>query len=321
MRARQASAPAALRLWPGLAVGLMVALLTGCGGDDSATAPAAGPEVPDPAPLARLAFEEPVSEIDPLFVRTRSERLLSRQIFEPLSAVARAPLGLPGRRRGPARATEASAGGALWVFELRPRLRFEDGSPLDADAVIANVERWIASGVAAEELPELIAADSPRPGQVRFQLNRPVEDLPARLDSPPFGLISAPALLARGLRPVRRGDAGAGPFELREREATRLLLVRNAEWWGRRLGLGPGVERLEFLVVPSDLGRVDQLSVGVVDVGDQLGPVASVLVEEDPLLNLIGGDAVRVGLSGAVRGLESTSASQSLASLWLTQLR
>lgn len=296
-------------------------LFASCGGSDSDDPPTVEPASPEPSALARIAFADPVSEIDPLFARSRSERLVSRQIFEPLVAGAASTLGEAGRRRGPARVAAVSAAGTLWRFQLRSGLRFQDGSPLNPDAVIANVERWLASGTAARELPELIAADSPRPGEVRFQLSRPVENLPARLDRPALGLVSEPAIAARGLRPVRRADAGAGPFELREREATRLLLVRSPEWWGLQLGLGPGVERLEFLVVPSDGGRADQLKVGVVDIADQLGTAAAASVEADPLLTAISGGGTVVGLSASVRGVDSTDASQSLASLWLTDLR
>lgn len=302
-------------------VAIALVLLAGCGGSDSGETSIVEPASPEPSALARIAFEDPVSEIDPIFARSRSERLVSRQIFGPLFARTASTLGQPGRRRGPARVSGVSASRTLWRFQLRSGLRFQDGSPFNPDAVIANVERWLASGTAARELPELIAADSPRPGEVRFQLSRAVENLPARLDRPALGLVSAPAITARGLRPVRRGDAGAGPFELREREATRLLLVRSPEWWGLGLGSGPGVERLEFLVVPSDGGRADQLKVGVVDIADQLGAAAAASVEADPLLTTVSGGGTVVGLSASVRGVESTNPSQSLASLWLTDLR
>ena len=38
---------------------------------------------------------------------------------------------------------ETSDGGKTWVMALRPDVRFHDGTPLDADAVIYNIQRYI----------------------------------------------------------------------------------------------------------------------------------------------------------------------------------
>jgi peptide/nickel transport system substrate-binding protein len=297
------------------------AVLAGCGSASPEGTLDAPSERPQASLSAAIAMADEVKSVDPLFARTRSEHLISRQIHEPLTAVLNPPFATTGRRRGPARPLGPSAGATLWEFELRPGVAFQDGSELNADAVLDNVERWQAAGAAAKLIPELVAADSPQPGRVRLQLDQPVEDLPERLDRGRLGLVSPLAIRARGTRPIRAGLTGTGAFELRERERGRLLLAQNADWWGREAGLGPGVERLEVLIEPADRERLAQLRAGAVQIGDELNAAAVRRLRNDPLLTSLEGGATAIGLERSVRGVETTRADQPLSGLWLTALR
>ena len=198
---------------------------------------------------------------------------------------------------------------------------FQDGSPLNAEAVIENFKRWVNTGVAAEILPELTAVDAPQPGQVRFQLSEPVPDLPRRLADPRLGLVSLEAIEAAGSGPLAAGPSGTGPYEYRERQGTRLLLVRSVDWWGTGVGLGPGINQLDFVFVDGGVARLDQLAAGDVRIADDLGPAAVRLLEHRPLLASVSDGRVTVGFSAAVRGLSTASPDQSLSELWLTELR
>lgn len=247
--------------------------------------------------------------------------MISRQIYEPLVSRISPPYGGAGSQRGPARPVRAENNGSLWRFELRPGVLFQDGSPLNAEAVIGNFQRWVLTGAAAEVLPELTAVDAPEPGQVRFQLSEPVPDLPGRLGDPRLGLVSLPALEAAGVDPLPVGPSGTGAYELREQGATRLLLVRSLDWWGADAGLGPGINQLEFLVVPGQRRRAEQLSAGAVRIADDLGAEATRLLALEPLLAAITTRGRRIGYSRAVRGLTGTTPEQPLSELWLTELR
>lgn len=297
------------------------ALLAGCGSASPVGEPDVPPERPEASPAAVIAMADEVASVDPVFARTRSERLVSRQIHEPLTSLVKPPFEPGGRRRGPARPLGRSAGSTLWEFELRPGVRFQDGSELNADAVLANVERWLATGAAGELIPELVAADSPQPGRVRFQLDEPVADLPARLDHGRLGLVSPLAITARGDRPIRPGPTGTGAFELRERKREGLLLAQNGTWWGREAGLGPGVERLEVVITPRGRARLAQLRAGAVQLADELGADEARGLDADPLLSALRDGPTTIGLERSVRGITTTRAGQPLSGLWLTMLR
>ena len=313
MGARLGSAAAAL---------LAALAVAACGGEDGPAGAPAVREDPDPSPLLRIAVAEPVETLDPLYARTRGERLIARQIYEPPLSREQGPFGRPEVRFGPGRGLTSAAAGRQWRLRLRPGVFFGDGTPLDASAVTANVTgRWVPSGIAARLLPGLVAVEGLRPGLVRFRFASPVPDLPSRLTDARLGLVPPAEIARRGAGEIRAGTPGTGPFELRERAPDRLLLARSTDWWGSRLGVGPGLERIELLVVDGELDRLELLADGEVAVADELGPLTARALGRQPLLAVAPGGGANLGLERSVRGIDSASPTQSLADTWLTELR
>jgi len=294
--------------------------LAGCGGDDLAV-PASRSSALEPGGTLTVVVADPIRTLDPLRVRTRSERLASRQIYEPLRSVQQGPFGSTRRRPGVAGSFRANPDSTIWTARLRRGVTFSSGEPLDADAVLVNVDRWIGSRAGAEGLPELTAADSPRPGRVRFLLDRPSEDFPRALADPRFGLVAPAPLLGSGDSDLRPDAAGTGPFEYREHDGRSVLLARNSTWWGTPLGLGPGVDQVELTNVAGSAQRLAALKGEGAEVADQLGPAAIRRLSADPLLTALSGGGVAIGLERSVRGFDSASSGQSLADIWLTDLR
>ena len=300
---------------------MAAALVAGCG-DEGVGAPSGSlGGVPEPAGTLRVALADGIDTLDPLLADERAERLASRQIHEPLFSRQAGPFGGMRRLPGLARSFSSSAAGTIWTAKLRRSVRFQDGEPLDADAVVANAERWLSVQPGPRLLPELTTAFSPRPGVVRFLLDRSTPGFPRELGSPQLGLVAPNALVGIGASPIRPGTTGTGPFELREREARRTLLARYGGWWGAGLDLGPGVDQLELVEIPRATLRVDELEAGNVEVADGLDAVSLSRVEQDPLLATVRSGSAALGLERSVRGIDSAQAGQSLADAWLTDLR
>ena len=264
-----------------------------------------------------MAVPGAVRTIDPLLASRAAERLASRQVHEPLVSQQAGPFGLTRQRPGLVRSLRSSAGGTVWTATLRRAVRFADGSAFDADAVVANAERWLA--VAPELVPELVVAFSPKPGVVSFQLDGAAPRFARRLASARLGIVAPDAIAGLGAAPLPLAavGTGTGPFELREREVDRTLLARNPAWWGVPLGLGPGLDQIELI---DDEGGVEQLLAGTVEVATDLDPAEARRVSADPLLALVrrGGT---LGMERSVRGIESAEIDQPLADAWLTDLR
>jgi ABC-type transport system substrate-binding protein len=287
--------------------------IVGCGGDELPTGEGRGGAGPlEPGGMVRIAVADPVRDTDPLTADTRSERLAARQIHEPLISEQVGPFGATDRMPGLAQRASGSDADTIWTLQLRDGVRFQDGTAFDADAVIANTDRWRANGL----LADVEAVDSPRPGIVRFQLSRPDPDFPQELGASRLGLVAPAAFTGSG-----GNDSGTGPFELRQGDPGMTLLARNSDWWGTRVGLGPGLDQVELATGATEGARADVLIEGSAQVADELGPVSVGRLRADPLLTVVRGPGGVVGFDRSVRGIDSSRADQSLADVWLTELR
>lgn len=162
-----------------------------------------------------------------------------------------------------AKAWEAERGGASYVFQLRQGVRFSDGTPFDAAAVVANVEAVLADRRRHAWL-ELIAriegAEALDPATVRLRLRGPYYPAllelalirPLRFASPaalrPDGGLSAPI--------------GTGPWRLAQTvRGQHDLFLRNDGYWGDR----PVAERVLVRVLSDGNSRALALETGEID--------------------------------------------------------
>jgi peptide/nickel transport system substrate-binding protein len=306
------------------ATALVALAIAGCGGSDDSAAGGAAISGGQGGTL-RWALADRPHQLDPLYASTPSEKLVSRQIHEPLVEELGGPFDDPRRLPGVALSARPSGGDSVWVLRLRPGIRFQDGTPLDAQAVVANAQRWQAlstqSGLPPE--PELFVF-SPRPDQVTFKLAIGDPGFDRRLASPRLGLVSPRVLREAGGLALSLGQAsesGTGPFELRERSRDELLLARNSDWWGTDRGLGPAIDQLELPVVSGPEERLSDLRDGSVDVAAQLRPTEARKLRDEPLLTAVpDGYGTATGIERSVRGIPPGIPAPSLNGVWLTRI-
>ena len=258
--------------------------------------------------------------MDPLYATSAGDRLAARQIHEPLVEELDGPFGVVRRSPGLAASVTPSPDRTVWSARLRPGVRFQDGTPFNAAAVLANVERWRAVPAGRAALGDLLV-DAPRPDLVRFILPVPDPDFPDRLASPRLGVVSPRAIAAAGGGPLdtaRLPASGTGPFELRERSSDRELLALNTSWWGTERDLGPGVDQIELRVAEDPDERLAALRDGAVLVA-QLEPGQRRDVRRDPLLaTQPQGAGAILGLERSVRGIPPGEPAPFLNAVWLT---
>jgi len=170
--------------------------------------------------------------------------------------------------------------GTVFTFTLRENLRFGDGSPATADAVVRSLSRSISPATgrpfAAEFLKGIVGVDDFVQGKtaalegVRAVDPRTVE---IRLSSPQAYFLSQLTYAIAFIVPPdaieQAGDEwkakayGTGPFRVGTYEAgNRLLLEPNPYYWDR----APGVEAVEFRFFPDISDAVDAYLAGEVDI-------------------------------------------------------
>jgi peptide/nickel transport system substrate-binding protein len=314
-----------MRLRAATLAALAVLALAGCGGGSGSRA--GGDGLPPAGGGGTLGYALPAlpPTLDPLAARSRVAQAVTRQVYEPLIERLVGPYVQPAApQAGLALSAQPTRDRTTWTVTLRTNVRFQDGMPFNAAAVVANSRRWQSSAAGRRLLPHVFAVDAPRPDEVRFLLDRPVPDLASRLSSPRLGIVSPSALDPQSGRSARflpdAGGSGTGAFQLGPQGPGRLALSRFADWWGSPLGLGPSLDGVTFLLAPQPAQRLRLLKEGSVQVADPLGTHGLRAADADPLLDTVGGPLTGIGLEGSVRGIDSATAVPVLSGVWLTRL-
>ncbi|WP_182358456.1 ABC transporter substrate-binding protein [Tomitella gaofuii] len=152
---------------------------------------------------------------------------------------------------------EESEDRLAWTLGLRDGVTFSDGTPLDAAAVIASIERYNAKGGAnsGQFTAGVTGMEAPDPRTVVFHMAHPWREFPALLTYG-HGMIVAPAGYgdAENFTPI-----GAGPFVVDDfAPATSLTVTARADYWDG----APYLSSVKFVDIAGDQPRLDALRTG-----------------------------------------------------------
>jgi peptide/nickel transport system substrate-binding protein len=183
-----------------------------------------------------------------------------------------------------------SEDGTVWTFELRPDVRFHDGTPVDAEAVVFSFERQIVADHPAHQADfvwtrafhNIRRVRAVTPLRVQFDIDRPYAPFLANLAMGPAAIVSPTAVRKLGGN-FGRHPVGAGPYRFVEWiPGDRITLERNPDYWDR----GARTRYLVLLVMPDSRQRLQALESGAADIIQQLAPDDLPLVRLHPDLKL-----------------------------------
>jgi peptide/nickel transport system substrate-binding protein len=201
-----------------LAVALGAGMLAGCGGGGE-NASGSGPQLV----IGRV---KDVIGLDPSHQTDGISLTTTQLIFQTLVSFKPGTFEIQPEI---ADSWTTSADGKVWTFKLKPGLKFSDGTPLDANAVKFNFDRWrLESNPYHGSFPYAyyssqfggypgVIADVTvaSPSEVAFHLTTPFGPFLRNIAMPPFAIGSPEAIkkdpAAFGLRPV-----ASGPYTLTE---------------------------------------------------------------------------------------------------------
>lgn len=168
-----------------------------------------------------------------------------------------------------AKSMTTTDGGLTWVLTLRPGVTFQDGTPLDADAVIFNVSRQRDNPTALGHLyTEPIASmRAVGPTTVEFVLKRPTGSFPVSFALPfssgNLGTIASPTAVKRLGADYGRHPVGAGPFKFVEWVPNdKIVVERFDHYWQQG---EPYLDRIEFRPLPDTDSRYVSVVNGDID--------------------------------------------------------
>lgn len=273
--------PINLRTVAGLATAAVV--LAGCGSPPERRDPGLDPaDIPSSVPLSAQADPDAVFRyagstvpwsFDPMRSAGGTDQLFQAPIFDRL--VQRNVAG----ELEPMLATEWSTAGdgRSLTMKLREGLTFTDGSPFDATAVKANLERYLSEKSSVKgELKSVTGVEATGPLTVTISVSGAVGPLVSALSARP-GMMVSPAAIAAGN--VETNPIGIGPFT-----ATKVVpgqsvsLVKTPNYWD------PSAQRvasMEITAMPEAQTRLNALNSGQVD---------AAMIEPDQIASVAGSD-------------------------------
>lgn len=168
---------------------------------------------------------------------------------------------------------------------LRQGVTFHDGTPFNADAVVAHYD-WITSpgsGINTAMIEPIDHVEKVDEYTVRFVLNQPWVALKSALAiDHMFNFIGSPTAIKEDPDGFHRHPVGTGPFEFQEwRSGERLVVTRNGDYWDSDL---PHLDQVVFRVLPDNDTRNQSLRAGEVDVTPVPTPAQVVAAREDDSL-------------------------------------
>jgi peptide/nickel transport system substrate-binding protein len=170
---------------------------------------------------------------------------------------------------------ENSADGKTYKFKLRRSVRFHDGTPFNADAVVFNFNRIIDPATKSRTAVQLISsyergrAIDPLTVEITFKSPVSPSGMLDGLSQAWLGMVSPAAFAASGADFGRR-PVGTGPFRFKEwRPQNQIVLERNPAYNWASPGFtrrGPvALGEVTFRFIPEDATRAAALERGEVD--------------------------------------------------------
>lgn len=231
---------------------------------------------------------EPVS-LEPANVSDDVSLVVQRQIYDTLVDFREGTVQpVPGL----ATSWKPNAQNTSWTFTLRRGVKFHDGTPLNADAVVFNWLRfwdpknpygYRDQGHTYEIVGELLGGfkgDSNsviknivkvNNSTVRFDLNRPFSAFPAVIGSAYFGIASPTAIKKDGAKygtPASK-PVGTGPFVFQSwKTGDRVTMSANKNYWGNKAK----VDTLVIRSIKDPSQRLNELKASTIDFTSDLTP-------------------------------------------------
>lgn len=248
---------------------VLVFVLAGCGGSGNG----GGSTGPTKGGTLNVGLDSDVVTLDPLKSSALVDREAMFNIYDTLVRIDAKNVVQPDLATSWSYTTPTQL-----VFTLQSGIKFQDGTPFNADAVVANIQRILttASSPRHSELATVDSVTTVDDLHVQFNLKKPFSPLLATLTDR-AGMILSPAVIQAqgdtlGNSPTK---AGTGPFMFDSWvKGDHLTFVRNPSYWqkdssGTTL---PYLDKVIYHPITNESVMFTNLQTGTIQVAEDLGP-------------------------------------------------
>jgi len=249
--------------------------------------------------------------LDPAYETDGNSFMICDNIFEALVFYADESTSL---EPGLAKSWDISPDGKTYTFHLRKGVKFHDGTPFNADAVVFSIGRMMKNRnvkflnkglkIPAQERPPeywvsmemddtIGSIEAVDDYTVVFKLKRVEAPFLANMGMD-FADIISPTAFLKNPKEFLRNPVGTGPFKfVKWVKDDRIVLAKNKDYWDK--SGGPYLDKLVFRAIPENSVRFLELKTGNIHICQFPNPADVELAQKDPNLKLVSQPGMNVG--------------------------
>ncbi|TVR02764.1 MAG: glutathione ABC transporter substrate-binding protein [Spirochaetaceae bacterium] len=187
----------------------------------------------------------------------------------------------------------ANADSTVWTFEIRQGVTFHDGAPLNAEAVRANLARFVDPEVGAAYRFLLGSVqDIQATGEYTLQITlaQPFAPILSHLSHSFIGIVSPNQISDLAADGTFEIPVGTGPYVMeRWSRGDSIRMSVNADYWGPI----PQIPNLVFNFIPEESARIVALETGEADAIMAVPPQDVARLQQNPDIDVVFQTTVR----------------------------
>jgi len=188
---------------------------------------------------------------------------------------------------------QSSPDGLTWDVKLRPNVKFQDGTPLDAAAVKWSFDRWLDKnhpfydgpyGLLAYYLGDIQSVATTGDLSLKFTLSKIDPTFQSNMLIQWASVVSPTSVQKMGKQQFGVMPVCTGAWQVTEwQKGVRIVMKRNENYWGTK----PKLDQLIIKPIVENAERLSQLQSGDVDLIVAMSPEFVPTIQADPRLQLL----------------------------------
>ena len=186
-----------------------------------------------------------------------------------------------------------SEDGRIYTFNIRDGVNFSDGTPCDANAILANFNAILENRERhtwLEMMNLLVSVSAPDDDTFVIEMSEPYYPMLTELACiRPFAMISPNCMIDGSTKDGVNGYIGTGPYVLTDFVTDEYAVFeRNENYWGEK----PTIQKITVKVIPDNQTRIMALENGEIDL-----IFGKNMLDADAISQYVDSDKFTVGLS------------------------